>query len=86
MSFMKAKKAVGLIFGILVILGGLFFIIYFEDELFGQNDYESELLEFKQQVKEDLRQFNMIKRIKDNKGLVKPRDDFTTIEQKQVNK
>jgi hypothetical protein len=81
---MKAKSVIGVLIGIVAILVILIFISRYSEYLFGSNDYEAELLEFKQQVRNDLKNFNMIKRIKDNRGIVKPRDDFTTIEQLSV--
>ena len=43
-------------------------------------EYEQELLAFKQLVRDDLKKFNMIKRIKDDKGIVEPKINFSKIE------
>jgi hypothetical protein len=46
-------------------------------------DIQQDIVLLKQQVKDDLKEFKMIKRIKSNRGLLKSKDDFKQISQYQ---
>jgi hypothetical protein len=55
-------------------------IIYFYLNQETEEDYEEALLEFKQQVRDDLKKFNMIQRIRNDQGILEPKTNFTKIE------
>jgi len=62
-----------------IIVSSIVFIYFFINQNSDVN-YDQELLEFKQRVREYLKKFNMIKRLKDNKGILKPKSNFTKTE------
>ncbi|OYT28007.1 hypothetical protein B6U98_05805 [Thermoplasmatales archaeon ex4572_165] len=62
-----------------IIVSSIVFIYFFINQNSDVN-YDQELLEFKQRVREDLKKFNMIKRLKDNKGILEPKSNFTKTE------
>lgn len=72
------NKYTGIICVLLVLIVSTILVLYLNQN--DESDYNQELIKFKQQVREDLRKYNMIKRLKDNQGIVEPKNNFTKIE------
>lgn len=73
------KKIIAFTIASLVFISSLV-LLYFYVNQDTEEDYEEALLEFKQQVRDDLKKYNMIKRIQEDQGIVEPKTNFTKIE------
>ncbi len=73
------NKSLLMVIGVLLV-ASIFFVSYFYLNTDSQEEYDQELLEFKQKVREDLKKYNMIKRIREDRGVVEPKTNFTKIE------
>ena len=65
---------------LILAIGSTGLLLYMKNQLDTEEEYNQQLLEFKQQVRNELKEFNMIKRIRNNKGIIEPKQNFTKIE------
>ncbi len=71
---MKKRLAIIIVLSVVFLLLILSYA-YFNNK--NEKEYEQELIEFKDKIREDLKEYNMIKRIRQDRGVIVPKINFS---------